>query len=353
LRWWHGGALRYYLQFKADNPSMRYFDGDFKNYDMKVHRTLMELYCVMGGVYFDFTMHTPESQAYRILLSVVMKWLTQRLTHVFGDIWKMIIGCMPSGAWDTSHGDSWIAGFLFWWYFEVVYEANPSRRRQMDALFASGHVEFACYGDDHNGGVHHLLHDIINENGYAQFVLSCVGMEIKDIRNNIPFLSEPDWAGGMSTRGVVFLQRYFVTRPPHFPASTARIVPYRPITKYYWKLPFGSGGIRTPIDFLLSAAGNAYDSMGTNLIAYEFLRHVYFSVALAEGLSTKKIREHYEARMHDPKEKDFNKLMRKADISMEDLLSGFPSMERLQSLHIVDDRYLQDEDDASEMYQYV
>jgi len=350
LRWWHGGAQKYYYQMQGDDPYMRFFDGDFKNFDMRIHRILMELYCICGGIYFDFSRNRPEDRAYKLLLKATIKWLTQRLTHMFGDIWKMIIGCMPSGAWDTSHGDSWICGFLFWLFFELQFELNPHRRVNMNYYFANGKVHFCCYGDDHNGSSHVGIVELINETAFAKFVARIFGMEIQEIRNNVEFLSEPDFGGGLRSRGMVFLQRYFIRRPKHFPDTTAHILPYRPITKYYWKLPFCANGVRTGMDFLLACCGSAYDTMGTNLVAYEFIRHVFYSVSLVLGVSTAEIRKHYEQRLNDPKERDFTKIMMKANVTKEDLLNGFPSMEGLIKLNVYDADYLEDHDDAFDMY---
>jgi len=53
------------------------------------------------------------------------------------------------------------------------------------------------------------------------------------------------------------------------------VVPFRPLDTYLHRVAFGTSEDRTLIDQIMSTIGNAYDTMGTNLVAYNFLQHLY------------------------------------------------------------------------------
>lgn len=114
MPWWNGGAYALYKVMQGEDPDMRYSDGDVSNYDMSVKRVFMELYVGSSGVYYRKGQHT---QMYRNLQKFVLRRLTRRMTHMYGNVWRVILGGMPSGAYATSHGDSWILGAMFFFFF--------------------------------------------------------------------------------------------------------------------------------------------------------------------------------------------------------------------------------------------
>jgi len=337
-KWWHGGAQEFFSFLKGEDPDMVFGDGDVENFDNAVHRVLMEIYMSQSGVYYNFN-DPITKKAYYIMLRRAIKTLTARITHLYGNEWRVIYGGMPSGVYSTSHGDSWILGFLFWLFVCHVMHCNPSIRKKIRVLFKDGKIVIVVYGDDHIIGVHRSIHSMISEEKFAEFIGKFFDMKTKDVRNDVNFLSIPNDHGTLNLKGIVFLQRYFIGIPSHFTAHPRmpQVYPYRPITKYYWKLPFGGGEKRSVVDLMMACIGNVYDTMGTNRLAYEFFLFMFMILKKISGITD--IRKHFLARLNDLEERDLIKLLNKSGISLEDILEGFPTLHKLENMHMIDTEY--------------
>jgi len=337
MPWWRGGALQLYEVMQGDDSCMRYSDGDVANYDMSVKRAFMEYYVGSAGVYFKKDQYT---YVYQNLQKFVLRRLTRRMTHMYGNVWRIILGGMPSGAYSTSHGDSWILGAMFFFFFEYVRAMNPAFRDRIDFWFNQGKIVIIVYGDDHVIGSHKEISHLINEMEFAKFLFRFLDMNVKDINMNVPAVTVPNSYGGISVPGFVFLKRYLINKPKHFKRpDVARIVPYRPTWQYYYKIPYGSDGPRSMIDCVLSCMGNAYDSMGTNLHAYVFLFFVFSFLMSQPSLNKMSIREMYVAHLRKSERTDVTRIMRKMNLTVEDIIKGFPSIEDLEIRNINDPVY--------------
>jgi len=302
-----------------------------------VKRAFMEYYVGSAGVYFKKDQYT---YVYQNLQKFVLRRLTRRMTHMYGNVWRIILGGMPSGAYSTSHGDSWILGAMFFFFFEYVRAMNPAFRDRIDFWFNQGKVVIIVYGDDHVIGSHKEISHLINEMEFAKFLFRFLDMNVKDINMNVPAVTVPNSYGGISVPGFVFLKRYLINKPKHFKRpDVARIVPYRPTWQYYYKIPYGSDGPRSMIDCVLSCMGNAYDSMGTNLHAYVFLFFVFSFLMSQPSLNKMSIREMYVAHLRKSERTDVTRIMRKMNLTVEDIIKGFPSIEDLEIRNINDPVY--------------
>jgi hypothetical protein len=337
MPWWRGGALSFYNSINGSDPDMRYSDGDVRNFDMSVKRHFMEMYVASAGVYIR---DDQNKQTYVNLQRYVLRRLTRRPTHMYGNTWRMIFGGMPSGAYSTSHGDSWILGLMFWFFFEFTRVQYPSWRQKLDVYYAMGQIIFVDYGDDHVIGAHKAVYHLINEKKFAEFLFKYLDMFIKDIKMDAPALSVANEFGGVSSAGVVFLKRYLIAKPRHFTEEKiASVVPYRPTWNYYYKIPFGSDGPRTIMDCVLSTIGNAYDTMGTNLHAYTFLKFINTFLMSQPAMHKISIREMYLEHVKRTERTDVTRMMRKSSISMDELCRGFPSLSELELRHVYDADY--------------
>lgn len=329
--WWGGGAQKLFEEMHGDDPDMCFDDGDVSGFDFSVNRVLLELYFSQAGIYYKFDSRSMDTKVYKNLLRAAIQWITARVTHVFAGVWKLIIGGMPSGLFSTSHGDSWIMGFLFWLFVEYVLERNPGIRRVFEVYFYNGKIRIIVYGDDHILGIHKEFHQLINENEFAKFLLKFFDMELRDIKSGASLLSEPNKFGGCKVSGIVFLQRHLILTPD-WVKTTSRIVSYKPVWKYIWKIPFSSdNGVRVPVDVLLSCIGNAYDTTGTNRVAYDFLRFVFVFVAMENGIQLRDVPKMYSESMKSSVGKDVTKMMRKSGLTLKEMLGGFPSLEELHT----------------------
>lgn len=341
MNWWAGGAKKLYdiMAPNGDPENYVYSDADFRAFDMTVDRRLLEIYFAHSGVYYDFD--AMEKVRYDKLLKEAVEWITCRITHIMGEEWKLFMGGMPSGCFSTSHGNSWKVLLLFCWYLSDIFYSYPHYRSLIRHLVASREIFAIVFGDDRVSKVPRKNKELFNEYKFAQWLKYYWGMELRQIRVDIPLVSVPNTTTGeFICKGVVFLQRTLIHTPdemkilhPNMPT----IVPYRGMNKYPWKVIFGSdGGCREHIDVLLSCIGNAYDTYGTNKTAYEFIKFVYSHVLNKMGKDWDSICSEALKRAEDRNDKNFQKLVRKNNISRDELMSGFPSLYYLQMKNVTE-----------------
>jgi len=337
--WWYGGGEEFMKDIGIDDPDMVFGDGDVRHFDTSINRVLMQIYMASSGIYYDLDKADPESEVYKRLLRVATRYLVVRVTHFFKEEWRIVIGGMPSGSLNTSHGDSWILGFLICLFIEYTYQTKPPRRRRINVCFYGGKIKIVVYGDDHVLGVSRSIWDIINEKEFAKFLWKFWDMELRDIRNSVPGLSVCDQrTGTIKEAGVVFLQRYFIPRPAYFNNhdNVAAIVPFRSYWKYAWKIPFSSDGSkRDTITTLIACIGTAYDSMGTNLLVHEYANFVFGAIKEIEKLDDITVKKKMRTRMTE-ESRDITKIQRKTNISYEQIANGFPSLYELEAMHVRD-----------------
>jgi len=209
---------------------------------------------------------------------------------------------------------------------------HKASKRVADALRA-GHIRFVVYGDDHVIGTHKSINKWINEAGFAKFVSKYFGMTIRDARRITEFCSTMNPDGTLRTRGVVFLQRFFVKNrgDPLLP----EILPVRPIEKIIVGYAYGRSASRQNlIDYVLAITGQAYDC-GYNHVAYLFCKYVYDELMKLDikfdfaSLIEEKIRAQGD--------NDIKKLIHRLGLTKEELMRGFPSWADCMAMHVRDD----------------
>jgi hypothetical protein len=341
INFWFGGATAFAMSVAFDDPNIIFEDGDFKHLDSTLHMILLMLYVTQASVYFNWKAMTETN---RLLLKAFFRICGERLsikvTHFFSTIWRVVYGGMPSGAYETSHGDSWIVAFLYFLYVKQVMERYPERVTQIRELYRLFRCGIVVYGDDHVLFTHRDVHDIINESGFARFVSEFWGMKIRDI-HRAKFLTVPNrFSGEIDEPGIVFLKRYFVDRSSVFTAkeikvhSISPVVPYRPLGALIMKLAYGKADEKSLVEYIVSSIGMAYDTQGTNKVAYEFCKHIYLDLSRHVDGRIQDVLKEFMAKMAaEGKDAYVTRLMRTAAISENDIVRGFPTWEELISRH--------------------
>jgi hypothetical protein len=228
---------------------------------------------------------------------------------------------MPSGAYETSHGDSWITALVYFSFFEYLRGSDAKFKTLFDKEFGAKRVRLAVYGDDNVLGIPLSLTKWITKETITQFFFSFAGFVIRDYEEHSSFLSLPDGRGGLAHKGVCFLQKYAIPLPLKYRnKGLPPVVHYRPAMVNIRKFSKGSGEYRDDFDYFLSAITGAYDNP-FNQVWYDFcvLAAKYFtpegdwSLLLPDKL---KRSQGY-----------VSKLMKKAGIKITDLFAGVPNVE--------------------------
>lgn len=330
--WSRGGmdALLKKMGVFDDYESYVLNEGDLRNQDQSYADVLINLFFSSRLMYFD-PKH-PDYDKVKQTVKYLIEEFTQRVTHVVEAIWAIICGGVPSGALHTSHMDSWILVFLYVVFCLHAAEKHPHLQEQIvDALLSK---LVTIYGDDTWYFVKKgPLAPILSAHQFAKFLEDYFDMVLKDIRVGHPLVSVPH-NGYFKVEGGKFLRHYCVLNPVTGPGQP-KFVPYRPMAEIVLKVVYGrEPKPRDPVNMLLSALGHAYGTYGSNMEVYNWLRGLYHLIMTATW-DGKKI----DLSLIDRAEKDVLRKCRQVNITSDQLLSGFPTLDKLWSMNEYDDLY--------------
>jgi hypothetical protein len=338
FNWLNGGANKLANDMKFLDPDYRFATFDVSGLDFSIYGVFLEVYSYMSLWCFNYD---GDREFYDFCVAHGASSLALKLCHMYGNVWKRIRGQMPSGAFETSHGDSWIMLLFFMIYCEIVIEANPHLTELIDEV-REQIIKIVIYGDDTIYSYHRDVREWFSCGAYCSWLLTDLNITTRDVEDVRRPLSLPDLVtGDYRYRGVVWLQRSFVSVATLAPAvrnypGLPAIVPYKDASKTIKKFAFGSGNFRTPLCYCVVAIGMAYDTQGTNLVSYEFCREAFGYYWNYCGISSA---EHLwnlvEAASCDP-EQEFmwNEILGKYQVDKEDIIRGFPSLDLLLERHV-------------------
>lgn len=331
MKWWYGGAQKFAEHLRYDSVGQVFSVGDFKYLDKTIKRQLLALYVAESDRYIDIdAMSETDRKMYEILLKFTIDSISVKIVHVVADYWTVMDGVMPSGHFETSHGDSWIVGFMF--SLMVTMKCSGHKGNLLRRYCAEKLVIIVVYGDDHVISCPSDVYDLVGCEAFKEFC-SIFGMMIRD-EQRVPFFSELGAFGELIVTGVCFLQRYFVrseTVMSDYSKDFPAVLPVRPAHKNIIKLAYGSGSQRAPIEAYLALTGHAYDTMGTNAYSYDFLEHIYDGYAryaITNHENPEEELQSYLSSMPTKKAVEITRLMKKNSLTLKDL-STFPTMQEL------------------------
>jgi len=274
--------------------------------------------------------------------------IAARIVNFFGELWALVVGKMPSGAWETSHGDSFIV--VLWFCCFVVMQAKKAPmniRQELLRQVATAAMAYAVYGDDSA-----LAQDAsevwmyCNMHLFARWCKVYLGVTLRDIRVKIPFLS--DFLGGqIKKNGLVYLKQRFVHNYKHGVGKQAKYLPIRPMEEYVSKAVWGrEPKSRDVFDFTLSIMGHAYGTHGSNTFAYMWLKNAFkhcLPHMEGQGISMAQL-----IGRADPDAQEMKKF-RLAGITLDTIKGGFPTMQDLTERNEFDEVYhMESQSDALE-----
>jgi hypothetical protein len=338
-RWWHGGALAFAVENNYLDADMTIDEGDLRAQDQHLVLPLIELFSYSSLLYFN-----KDLGDYDFLVENVReaaKNLGVKQLHLMGQIFCLLVGKIPSGAFETSMCDSWYLVLLFFIFLEWACAFRPDRADQIRAEDHANRIHFPTFGDDH--GIHRrrVIDDVINETCFNEFCKKYFNIDIKpeSIRQGLKYLSVPDNFGGLSYTGFSFCKKYSILRPDFMPKYCAAVVPYRRFEDVAHKLGYGSRDRYTNADYIMSLISAAYDSYGTNLRLYNFISTAYHHLIFSGGYtSIEEVVQEYIS--NADRQFDITKVIRKIGVSQEKLFLGFPTLEVLWEMHVYDPEYV-------------
>jgi len=271
-------------------------------------------------------------------IDYVARTVAARIVRVFKRLWAVVVGKMPSGAWMTSHGDSWILALWFYMFgIMQISKAPIEDRERMEQELVLRVIIMIVYGDDQVLAM--LRNETVPYFNIEQFTIWCkvyLNVILRDVMHDIPYVVETR-NGYAQAEGVIFLKHFNARNKSTLPGQSYYL-PFRNMVDYQIKSVWGREcKDRDIYDVILSVIGHSYGTYGSNYDAYSWLKHMYVSSFTLIGNTPGETLGTAVSRAHT--NSDFVKKMRQADIQMEDLRKGFPTWETLVKKNVYDDVY--------------
>jgi len=327
-KWKYGEAEKFARRFHAFSKTHRWFTGDVRKLDKNIRDWLLSLYVASGRPYFKADDEKTDAFLDRLFVLLAERINVKLTCHITG-LWTLMKGVMYSGGFETSHGDSWILALVFCFYFVFVIQSHPEVAAEVVRSIRLTLLVIALYGDDHLLAVPLSLVPYINEKGFAAFALKYFGMVIRDIEELDDFFSQVDSAGELTKKGVVFLKRYFILSKP-FGEGYPVVYPFKPTHETILKLVCNKDN--DPRTYPLQAIGQAYDTLGTNPVAYAMVQSFYQYWMAELDFDQEGLTQY----MNSMNAQTRNRLWRKAGLNWKTSTFCFPTLAHLQGLHKID-----------------
>jgi len=325
-----GGAYELAKYLHYDDDRFFWVDGDISQLDKNIQDWMLMLYIACGGRYYAWQDYDDAAkECMEFFIKTLMYKISHKIVLHLGNFWQFMRGVMHSGGKDTSHGDSWIMALLFYLYCMDVIDRNPHIADMVINCLLQLVIVIVVFGDDHIWCAPTVLRSYINAAGWTQFLAQVCHMTLRDAKEYTSFLSTVDHVSGTFLyKGPVFLKRRFVAS---YITGTAPVLPYKDINETMINL-FLKEQDADPIDYMLSCVGQMYDTMGTNEIAFRYVKKFFDDVcnyyvivnpqdALREALG-------------DPDRRlKVIKHMRRVHLTDVEILASIPTLKKLQSWH--------------------
>jgi len=341
MKWAAGGAQEFAKQFYVEEGleyQVKLDDGDFTALDQTIHYVFLQLFYTMGGIYFD-----PKHEHYALMVRIldyVAKTISARVVHLCNRMWALIIGEMPTGAWMTSHGNSYIVLLYFFLYCIMQSLKMPQLLKEMfQRTMILKLIQARVYGDDHVKGQkrNHEIEAYIGEKQFARWVEHYVGGKIRDIRQDIPFVSEKNSMGDLASTNLVMLKQYFVRNRDRSFGQPAYL-PYRMTKDICIRCVWGSTvKRRDKYDLILSSIGHGYGTYGSNYQTWNWLKNM--NCAVRALITDEELELSLGTLETRAMKSDFIKKMRMVGITVKELLGSFPSWSALKAKNVYDPIY--------------
>jgi len=295
----------HYMSTKGDFPDVEWVkvsegtqlcaDGDVSGLDYTIKALFLVIYMMCGSLW-THQQNTHMYRMYRYFLEAAAENLAGKSVRWFTDF-MLVIGIMPSGSFETSHGNTWIMTvcyFLTFFYY-VLSTCTPEEVAQYLHFVAAGRVVVTLYGDDFLYSYPKELRKKFGIKKFRKFLRDFLHVELKHCKEYGTLITYLTLHQGRVCRGrnvfghlmnghvgPVFLKRHlipwntFCLERFQVPAPP-RYVPWRPLVQFYQKCGVPKAeqdrAIATPLSQLSRIVGLMYDNLGVDPVAHRFLSY--------------------------------------------------------------------------------
>jgi len=329
-KWSYGGMQRLARILGIDLKNCRvpgFVEGDVKNFDQSVCAIFVDLYfsTMLKG-------EDPTTEDYKMkerVIKFLLENILNRVTHLYGKLWGIQTGGVPSGCFNTSHMDSWVMSLYFYLFASYQIMIAPDHLKVRLEEHLMNVMAIIVYGDDHVywKGVDPELSPWFSGDRFVRFMKDHFDVVIRDLLDGVPFVSDVE-AGYIVNRGMTFLRHQAIINPDHKRPKQPDFLPFREAREYWIRAIYGrETRMRDPLDFLLSLIGHGYGTYASNECAYVGLFLMYNATIKLCGIDV-------ESRLGSA----FDGLtpqniahLRQKGITRDEIVRGFPSFDTLRT----------------------
>jgi len=317
--------------------------GDIKSLDTSITAIPLVLYLMFAQVWILRDDSDPNYRMFQYILEACSEHLAGKTVRWLHDF-ILLIGVMPSGSLETSHGDSWIVGVIYWmsYIFAEMDAATRDDRRLIWKYLSKRMIAIFVYGDDFLKTYPRDIAHIVNVKRFAKYLEYSHGIQMKNMEE---FQSLKSYYRVVANeivepiyRGPSYLKRQFLDSAnfnlEQLCPKIAPIVSYRPFPQYQWRAGVPKDRDAPIYVNLARLLGLVYDTLGIDPISYHFLEYLY---QMTYRISEKLVgRAFIEANMRIWIEQD-SKYLNKINYKLPHY--NFPTRAELLSLNILDREY--------------
>jgi hypothetical protein len=166
----------------------QYGSGDWSGYDQRLLASILSL---VAGICVPFFSNTDDPVVSAVLIDFIYNVAIKTLYIYATNTHYEVFGCMFSGKWITSSGDTVYQMIVFQTYVNRLIEKYPNDP-VLEAVVSSNMLTFFFFGDDHKGGwpkymnKYKLYSDSQNIfNDFQNFCERVAGFEVKQAENQL------------------------------------------------------------------------------------------------------------------------------------------------------------------------
>jgi len=210
------------------------------------------------------------------LAGKVVRWLVD---------YMLLLGCMPSGSLETSHGNTWIVINFYWFGYifnEMAISSYEVRKKIWQSLL-NRTLAILVFGDDFIAVIPDELEDIITIERFAEYLDRYFGVKMKNLVSHRSLLTYLRVENGNVLsyvyKGPSYLKRRFILAANfnlgQICERIAPVVSWRPQIQYSWRVAVPKDRPAPIYMNLTRLIGLAYDTLGVDPVAYYMIKYLY------------------------------------------------------------------------------
>jgi len=333
-----GGDHRITYKWKKSGTQL-FGEFDVSSFDLSILAPMLMSYFHCAK-YWVLEEDTWEYRFFLYMLEYAAEALTSNVVQYFRDF-LLVVGMMPSGSSETSHGDTWIMliFFLLTFIFFVISKVDKDRRKQVIAALYDVLIVALAYGDDCNYSYPRALADIIGVHALAEFCSSMYGAKLRNVNEHtslITYMTYSEKLGcvGYVYKGPIYLKRYYVWDHNFRQYGIAQVLPWRTTEAYRWRIAMPKNPSGSLLESVPRLIGLVYDTIGVDEYQYNLVKDMYTLVM--DRLKQQYSIEFLYKEISEGLKKD-DKYFRKIGLNTID--AYFPTFNELNRLNRIDWEY--------------